>query len=611
MLKIRGERPALDEATFHEFLRAQDNAFTTLRQLCSHTPMRKHFGHIMGNEAHHWARRTPETASNTADDLWRDQIPGLFSPLPFDSLPSKTAEGEAQQGNQISLSASLTQLLAASAPVTREQVSTDRVGSNVVRRSSDFPPENAPIHHSDDALSGSDTSSTNDWCWPSDTSFTSGASSCRSVPTRTPTPDPTTPPPVPSTPASTPLSPHCASFDPVLSDNEAPPITLDNLECRVSRDDGDDYATSDPEGHQIRGLDDRVVSTARGRSSPSCETTNSGMEGTSLEDIGDTESEEDCQNNLSLHDTDGNQLPAAGTNHDSHAPILSSESRTSEKRKGSPANVPRKSKVVKVTNRGDLPHLQDVPSYMKHPHTFLEEIRNQSKLDQGIAVLIQRSLYGFGHPKWFCLLKHACNVLRGQHGQRFPTSDRSLTQSCRLVANVRDNDLIGRVLRRYGLADIVSYRNTTRTSRRASPSTLKRMLRDACPELQTANEDSVEFQDGLKILTQDLKDGRNWYALAQKFGPGILAVVPAQPDFGISNTGIEKMPEHACKILIDALEGHRGQSLRTMSQALSKMPDLLLRRDFGLRYKFESDEGVESYDLDSQSLLDSVVEHSV
>ncbi|KAK6424049.1 hypothetical protein LTR81_003436 [Elasticomyces elasticus] len=543
MLKIRGERPALDEATFHEFLRAQDNAFTTLRQLCSHTPMRKHFGHIMGNEAHHWARRTPETASNTADDLWRDQIPGLFSPLPFDSLPSKTAEGEAQQGNQISLSASLTQLLAASAPVTREQVSTDRVGSNVVRRSSDFPPENAPIHHSDDALSGSDTSSTNDWCWPSDTSFTSGASSCRSVPTRTPTPDPTTPPPVPSTPASTPLSPHCASFDPVLSDNEAPPITLDNLECRVSRDDGDDYATSDPEGHQIRGLDDRVVSTARGRSSPSCETTNSGMEGTSLEDIGDTESEEDCQNNLSLHDTDGNQLPAAGTNHDSHAPILSSESRTSEKRKGSPANVPRKSKVVKVTNRGDLPHLQDVPSYMKHPHTFLEEIR--------------------------------------------------------------------RVLRRYGLADIVSYRNTTRTSRRASPSTLKRMLRDACPELQTANEDSVEFQDGLKILTQDLKDGRNWYALAQKFGPGILAVVPAQPDFGISNTGIEKMPEHACKILIDALEGHRGQSLRTMSQALSKMPDLLLRRDFGLRYKFESDEGVESYDLDSQSLLDSVVEHSV
>lgn len=67
------------------------------------------------------------------------------------------------------------------------------------------------------------------------------------------------------------------------------------------------------------------------------------------------------------------------------------------------------------------------------------------------------------------------------------------------------------------------------------------------------------------------------------------------------------MSDDAFSILIDALERGRGRFLRSLSRALAKMPEFLLRRDFSFRYKFESDDDLENYDLDSQSLLDSCV----
>ena len=200
--------------------------------------------------------------------------------------------------------------------------------------------------------------------------------------------------------------------------------------------------------------------------------------------------------------------------------------------------MPTNGKVVKIS--GPKPNnpkqLQNVPEHTKQPNKFLDEIRNETEIDQRLAILIQRSFYGFGHPEWFCLLRDTCRILRREHDQRFPTSDGSLAQSFQLVTDLKINELVGAILCRYGLVDLVSRRNGRRKSQRAPSSLLTYMLREVCPELRTAVESFSEFRKGLESLRQELKHGRHWFALSKRFGPGILALVPAHTTFGISNT---------------------------------------------------------------------------
>ena len=65
------------------------------------------------------------------------------------------------------------------------------------------------------------------------------------------------------------------------------------------------------------------------------------------------------------------------------------------------------------------------------------------------------------------------------------------------------------------------------------------------------------------------------------------------------------MPNKAFHLLIDALERDRGDFLHGVSRALSRIRDLLLRRDFTLQYKFESAKDLKAYKFDSKLLLDS------
>ena len=221
------------------------------------------------------------------------------------------------------------------------------------------------------------------------------------------------------------------------------------------------------------------------------------------------------------------------------------------------------------------------------------------------GVIIQKLFYGIGHPKWFSHLRNACRILRRKE-ERFPTSNGSLPQSFRLVKHVEDNNLAGPILRRYALVDLIRHRNGQRRSQRVSTEVLVSMLREACPELRTAAEESPEFEKGFRDLKHALYRGRHWYALSEKFGPGILALVPAHPAFGLSNmTDTEDMPNKAFDVLIDALEAHSGDFLRRLSQALSGMPDLLLRRNLTSRYKFEDVEGVEDCEPGSEFIIDS------
>jgi hypothetical protein len=132
------------------------------------------------------------------------------------------------------------------------------------------------------------------------------------------------------------------------------------------------------------------------------------------------------------------------------------------------------------------------------------------------------------------------------------------------------------------------------------------MIREACPELQTATKSSPEFKKRVKELKNALDRGRHWYALSVKFGPGILAIVPAHPAFGLANmTKVEDMPNKAFNVLLDALEAQSGDFLRRLSRALSEMSDLLLRRNFAARYKFEDVKGVEDCEPGSESIIDN------
>jgi hypothetical protein len=153
--------------------------------------------------------------------------------------------------------------------------------------------------------------------------------------------------------------------------------------------------------------------------------------------------------------------------------------------------------------------LLNIPRHMMQPANFLNEILTDNDIDQNYAIMIQKLFYGIGHPQWFRHLRDACRILRRKQDQRFPTSDGSLPQSFRLVIHWKENGLVGRILRRFGFADLVRHRNKRRGSQRVSAKVLKDMLREACPELRTAVDSGPEFKEGLGHLRTALKRGRH------------------------------------------------------------------------------------------------------
>ena len=278
------------------------------------------------------------------------------------------------------------------------------------------------------------------------------------------------------------------------------------------------------------------------------------------------------------------------------------------KRKASTGKIQRNDKATKISGpKAFNPlQLQNVPGHMKQPVQFWNEIHTGKDVDSSSATKIQRLFYGIGHPKWFYHLRETCRILREERDQRFPTSDGSLSQCYGADIHLNENGLVGRILRRYNSMELVCHRNGQRKSRRVSSNVLKDMLRKASPELRTAVESSPEFVKGLGHLRSGLNRGRHWYALSEKFGTGILAVVPIHSSFGLPSIAkIEDMPDKAFDVLIDALERHRGDFLHRLSRALSGMRDLLLGGDLTPRYKFESAEGIESYEPGSDSIIDS------
>ena len=210
--------------------------------------------------------------------------------------------------------------------------------------------------------------------------------------------------------------------------------------------------------------------------------------------------------------------------------------------------------------------LQNIPGHMKQPAKFMNEVLTDNDINQKDAIMIQKLFFGIGHPRWFSHLREACRILRAEHAERFPTSNGSLTQTFQLVKHLQDNELAGRILRRYGLVDLVRHRDSQRKSQRVSTTVVINMIREACPELQTATKSSPEFKKRVKELKNALDRGRHWYALSVKFGPGILAIVPAHPAFGLANmTKVEDMPDKAFNVLLDALEAQSGDFLLKLS----------------------------------------------
>lgn len=100
-----------------------------------------------------------------------------------------------------------------------------------------------------------------------------------------------------------------------------------------------------------------------------------------------------------------------------------------------------------------------------------------------------------------------------------------------------------------------------------------------------------------------MKSGRHWAALADKFGDGILALIPVHSAFGLNNTKrIEIVRDKTFQAFLSLLEEHRARSLHRLSQSLSGLKDLFLRRNHPSRFLFEVNEIPEDCQLDSVSL---------
>ena len=284
---------------------------------------------------------------------------------------------------------------------------------------------------------------------------------------------------------------------------------------------------------------------------------------------------------------------------------ISDTSETSSKKRGPSSPRQKKGKKGKVSKPRvqTALQLQDVPPHMKQPAALLDEILPELGGKKSLAELVSELFYGVGHSKWFNYLRLACRTIREGPKERFPASDRGFNQTIRVICNSMDNDLVDPIRRRCSMVDLVRHRNAKRKRKRVGPKVLLDMLITACPELKIAEE--FERKKALKNLSRALKRGRNWTALAEHFGDGIIPLVPAHPDFGLQNvTVIEDMSAEKFQVLINVMEKYRGGFLHHASQALAGIADLILRKNLDHRYKFEICCDIEDCEPDSEAILD-------
>jgi len=197
-------------------------------------------------------------------------------------------------------------------------------------------------------------------------------------------------------------------------------------------------------------------------------------------------------------------------------------------------------------------------------HAIYQEFAEKSSglgkdLTPGRISLLTRLFFAIASPDAFCQLRDACHSAR-HNVVPIPQSGGSIAETMKALDGLETTVNMASTMRRYYLVSLVSRRSqrhseyTQRSLRqaltlsdknngssgRADSRALASMMAEAYPHLKPIRTGRSAARDEYEKKLRSLKDrlvaGQRWLMMEKKFSSGILALVPTQGDYELSNT---------------------------------------------------------------------------
>ncbi|KAF2752499.1 hypothetical protein EJ05DRAFT_320606 [Pseudovirgaria hyperparasitica] len=220
------------------------------------------------------------------------------------------------------------------------------------------------------------------------------------------------------------------------------------------------------------------------------------------------------------------------------------------------------------------------------------DVRCGTGFDHNRLYLLTKLFYAIGSPDAFSQLRDTSSILRTRTISLHQSSqdlNGTIAELDQLEASVHASS----VLRRYHLVHLYSLRQKLqaqrgqnskrlrpdreigRTSGHTGSQILAKIMVEAYPDVKATRQSRTKGKDEYGRKLQTLKGrllaGHRWSTLAHAFAPGILALMPTQGDYQVTNSDYEKLPAPAIDMLIQVLIHHRSSFLQQVSKAVSSI----------------------------------------
>ena len=287
-------------------------------------------------------------------------------------------------------------------------------------------------------------------------------------------------------------------------------------------------------------------------------------------------SERDCSDDESNNDQDNGEsatpVPETGTKQGSRIKHIKKNEfhsiKPQKRRNEVKFLVPRKHLKTGQLSQKELSGAFDsvISAPQIEPWTIFNRFLERStqvgvSFDQNRCYLLTRFFYAIASPDAFSQLRDACEMLRAGKFHISRSTD-GVASATKALDGLETSIHVASVLRRYHLVTLHDSRSRLQTSLKATPKRTKTkvnedmeaddvskrsssqmlvtMMAEAYPKLKPTRtnrgKDKDDYNQKLRTLQDRLMAGHRWSKLAESFDLGILALVPTQGDYQLSNT---------------------------------------------------------------------------
>ena len=191
-----------------------------------------------------------------------------------------------------------------------------------------------------------------------------------------------------------------------------------------------------------------------------------------------------------------------------------------------------------------------IPQRLVRPSAVVQALKSTKDPE-----LLARLFYAIAGPDSVCQLKDACLAIREEQGIALPSLSDTVADVVRSLDALDTSLFASAILRRYHLMRLVQHRQALLQTiqarshkgislgdsafNRNESQVLTELLAAAHPGLRPPrklNQASHDYRQLHEKMKARLKHGQNWYALSERFGPAILALVPTGEDLQFTST---------------------------------------------------------------------------